>query len=108
METEYTLSREDHTILASIIAERLTEEADHTELAGFYAGIQDLDLDTVNTLAARGVITATELEEFYFDYHYDVYCDECEPEEVIQLAIEMGVINSLEEYLADEDHPLTG
>ena len=107
MEQEITLSREDHTILASVIAERVTEEADYNELVGFYAGIQDLDLNTVNTLAARGVITEDELEEFYFDYHYDVYADECEAEEVVRLAIECGAINSLEEYLADDDHPLT-
>ena len=108
MATEYKLTKSDHDMLASTLAEYMTHGLDVNEYIQFYCDMEELEYDTVKALADRDLIDTIQFEFYYHDYHYETYLDEYSSDELVGLAIECGVINSLEEYLAecqDEDTP---
>jgi hypothetical protein len=87
------LCADDHECLAGMLAEAVTYEADLTDYADLYCEVYNLpNANKIDTM---------DLESFFHDYHYNVYIDEHTSAELVELAVEMGVINSVEGFLAE-------
>jgi hypothetical protein len=102
------LSQDDHALLACMVADEVTLNADPDEYVEFYCHTQEnmADYNTVATLVGQDMLDLTELEYYYNDYHYEVYSQGYTSDELIALAIDTGAIESLEDFLSDEEDPV--
>jgi hypothetical protein len=95
-----TLTVRERDDLVEMLADAALDDGNLYDHIAVYAKEHDIHRLTMVVLSDNGLLHEDLLEQFYYNYHFTLY-NECSDEELVNLAINMKCIISLEEFRLD-------